>query len=149
MNLLRDCHLRTHQTLSGHTKTKQCITRGRRNNYAPCWDKECGTLYHSFTWAPVGTDSDKAASSLLSRLGQNKQEQWDEPVNSINFSHSSNKAWRTINKLTGRPGRQRCTESEIFDSDTAPALAEYTLTPLRHIVKFWNPTPAHTLKWII
>ena len=26
---------------------------------------------------------------------------------------------------------QRCTESEIFDSDSAPASAEYTPTPLR------------------
>jgi len=33
---------------------------------------------------------------------------------------------------------QRCTESEIFDSDSAPASAEYTPTPLRlwHILKF-------------
>ena len=82
--------------------TKQCIPRGRWKNYVPCWDKECETLYHSITWALVGTDSDRAASSLLSQLGQNKQEQWDEPVNSINFLHSSSKAWRTINKLTGR-----------------------------------------------
>jgi len=43
--------------------------------------------------------------SLLSRLQQKKQERWEEAVNSINFSHSSCKAWRTINKLTGRSGR--------------------------------------------
>ena len=55
--------------------------------------------------APVGTASDRAASSLLSRLQQMKQERWEEAVNSIGFSHSSRKAWRTINKLTGRSGR--------------------------------------------
>ena len=53
---------------------KQCIPRGRRKNYVPCWDKECETLCCSFTWAAVGTDSDRAASSLLSRLEQKKQE---------------------------------------------------------------------------
>jgi len=53
----------------------------------------------------VGTDSDRAVSSLLSRLGHKKQERWEEAVNSIDFSHSSRKAWRTINKLTGRSGR--------------------------------------------
>jgi len=53
----------------------------------------------------VGTDPDRAASSLLSRLGQKKQKRWEEAVNSIDFSHSSCKAWRTINKLTGRSGR--------------------------------------------
>ena len=68
----------------------------------PCWDKECETLYRSFTQAPVGTDSDRAISSLLSRLGQKKQKWWEEAVNSIDFSHASRKAWRTINKLTGR-----------------------------------------------
>ena len=58
-------------------------------------------LYRS----PVGTASDRAASSLLSRIQQKKQDRWEEAVNSIDFSHSSRKAWRTINKLTGRFGR--------------------------------------------
>jgi len=53
----------------------------------------------------VGTDSDRAASSLLSRLEQKKHERWEEAVNSIDFSHSSRKVWRTINKLTGKSGR--------------------------------------------
>ena len=55
--------------------------------------------------SPEVTTSDRAASSLLSRLQQKKQERWEEAVNSIDFSHSSRKAWRTINKLTGRSGR--------------------------------------------
>jgi len=84
---------------------KQCIPRGRRKNYVPCWDKECETLHRSFIRTPVGTDSDRATSSLLSRLQQKKQERSEEAVNSIDFSHSSRKAWRTINKLTGRSGR--------------------------------------------
>jgi len=32
---------------------------------------------------PVGTDSDRAVSSLVSRFGQKKQERWEEAVNSI------------------------------------------------------------------
>jgi len=67
---------------------QRCIPRGRRKNYVPLWYKECETLYRSFIPAPVGTDSDRAASSLLSRLGQKKQERWEEAVNSIDFSHS-------------------------------------------------------------
>jgi len=84
---------------------KQYIPHGRRKNYVPCWDKECETLYCSFIRAPVGTASDRATSYLLSQLQQRKQEQWEEAVNSIDFSHSSRKAWRTINKLTGKSGR--------------------------------------------
>jgi len=40
---------------------KQCIPRGRRKKYVPCWDKECDTLYRSFIRAPVETDFDRAA----------------------------------------------------------------------------------------
>jgi len=52
----------------------------------------------------VGTDSDRAASSLHSRLDQKRQERWEEAVSSIDFSHSSSKVWSTINKLTSRSG---------------------------------------------
>jgi len=84
---------------------KQCSSCGRRKNYVPCWDKECETVYRSFTRALVGTDSDRATSSLLSQVGQKTHEHWEETVNSIDFSHSSCKAWWTINKLTSRSGR--------------------------------------------
>jgi len=80
---------------------KQCILHGRQKNYVACWDKECKTLYRPLTRAPVENDSDRAASSLQSWLGQKKQERWEEAVNSIDFSHSCRKEWRTINKLTG------------------------------------------------
>jgi len=84
---------------------KQCMPHGRRKNYVPRCGKECEILYRSFTRAVVGTDSDRAASPLLFWFGKKKQEHWEEAVNSIDFSHSSRKAWRTINKLTGRSGR--------------------------------------------
>ena len=61
-------------------------------------------LSHRFIRATVGTDSDRAASSLLFRLQQKKQKRWEETVNSIDFSHSNRKAWRIINKLTGTYG---------------------------------------------
>jgi len=112
MNPLRDCHLRNKSNIERAYKdicesllsaAKQCILCGCRNNHVPCWDKDCETFYCSFTRAPVGTDSDRAASSLLSQL-QQKQERWGEAVKSIDFSRSSRKAWRTINKLIGRSG---------------------------------------------
>jgi len=83
---------------------KQCIPHRCQKNYVPCWYRECETLYRSFIQAPVGTDSDIAASSPLSWL-QQKQERWEEAVNSIDFLHSSCKAWRTINKITSKSGR--------------------------------------------
>ena len=50
----------------------------------------------------MGTDSDRAASSLVSRPEQ-KQERWEDAV--IDFSRCSRKTWSTTNKLSGRSGR--------------------------------------------
>jgi len=103
---------------------KQCIPRGRRKNYVPCWDKECETLYCSFIRTPVGTDSNRAASSVLSWLEQAKQERWEEAVNSIHLLHSSRKAWSTINELTGRSGRS-CYLCSVSANSIASQLVKY------------------------
>jgi len=62
----------------------------------------------------VGTDFDKAPSSLLLRFGHKRHERWEKTVNSIEYSHSSHKVWSTINKLTGRSGHSSrlCSDSE-------------------------------------
>jgi len=86
------------------SEAKQCIPRGRRKNYVPCWDKECETLYRCFLRNPVRSNSDKVPSPLLSRLNQKTHERWGEAVNPIDFSHPSGKAWSAINKLVGRSG---------------------------------------------
>ena len=80
---------------------KQCVLRGERKLYIPCWDKECETLFQ-ITQASTGNASDLATSSLITRLDNNRRTRWEETVQSIDFTHSSRKAWRTINKLTGR-----------------------------------------------
>jgi len=107
MNPSRDCHLWTHQILRGHARISARAYFLRLNNVFPWLPEElCAMLGQRVRdplsllyLAPVATASDRAASSLLSRLQQKKQERWEEAVNSIDFSHSSHKAWRTINKL--------------------------------------------------
>jgi len=48
---------------------KQCIYPMRPSQeLCAIWDKECKTVYHSFLRAPLGTNSDRAASSLLPQL---------------------------------------------------------------------------------
>ena len=81
---------------------KVTIPRGRRTNYTPCWDAESESLYRSYLSAPLGTASSFAATKLLERLDSKKLERWNEAVNTIDFSHSSRKAWSIINNLTGR-----------------------------------------------
>ena len=86
---------------------KRSIPRGRRNNYRPCWDRECEHLYQTFLQAPQGGASSTAASALLSRLDEKRRERWSEAVNTIDFTHSSRLAWNTINNLTGRSRQSR------------------------------------------
>ena len=82
--------------------TKKTIPRGYQNNYTPCWDTECKSLYKTFLQSPQGDDSSLAATDLLAKLDRKRRGFWSETVRSINFSDSSRKAWSILNNLTGR-----------------------------------------------
>ena len=43
-----------------------------------------------------------AATALLAKLDRKPRDRWSEAVRSIDFSHSSRKAWSILNNLTGR-----------------------------------------------
>ena len=47
---------------------KKTIPRGYRNNYIPCWDAECESLYKTFLQSLQGDDSRLAATALLAKL---------------------------------------------------------------------------------
>ena len=48
--------------------SKKTIPRGYRNNYIPCWDAECESLYKTFLQSPQGDESSLAATALLASL---------------------------------------------------------------------------------
>ena len=81
---------------------KKTIPRGYGNNYIPCWDAECESLYKTFLQSPQGDDSSLAATALLAKLDRKRRDRWSEAVRSIDFSHSSRKAWSILYNLTGR-----------------------------------------------
>ena len=49
-----------------------------------------------------GNNSSRHARALLTRLDRKQRDRWPEAVQSIDFSHSSRKAWNILNDLTGR-----------------------------------------------
>ena len=63
---------------------------------------QCESLYKTFLQSPQGDDSSLAATALLAKLDRKQRDQWSEAVWSIDFSHSSQKAWSILNNLTGR-----------------------------------------------
>ena len=60
------------------------------------------SLYKTFLQSPQGDDSSLAATALLAKLDRKQRDRWSEAVRSIDFSHSSRKAWSILNNLTGR-----------------------------------------------
>ena len=84
---------------------KKHIPRGQRTNYIPCWDKECEDLLRLHDGATTSEERAAAATALFNRLNTQRQERWEETVESIDFTHSSRRAWQTINKLTGRASK--------------------------------------------
>ena len=61
---------------------KKTIPRGYRNNYIPCWDAECESLYKIFLQSPQGDDSSLAATALLAKLDRKRRDRWSEAVRS-------------------------------------------------------------------
>ena len=100
--------------------------------YVACWDKHCEILHRSLIRAPVGTNSDRDASSLLSRIGQKKQEQWEEAVNSFDSRTPATRCGApSVNVLAGLDTSLACAPSQQTPSshnswrtgDTRPAAA--------------------------
>ena len=100
---------------------KKTIPRGYRNNYIPCWDAECESLYKSFLHSPHGDDSSLAATALLAKLDRKRRDRWSEAVRSIDFSHSNRKALSILNNLTGRSQHSLC-HSLVSDDAIASQL---------------------------
>ena len=81
---------------------KKTIPRGYQNNFIPCWNVECESLYKTFLHSLQGDDLSLAAKALLAKLDRKRRNRWSEAVRSIDFSHSSRKEWGILNNLTGR-----------------------------------------------
>ena len=80
---------------------KKTIPHGCRQQYIPTWDYKCDHHYKEFIQAEVEESVDAKAADLMDHLNNNRNKQWEETVNGIDFYHSSRKAWKTFNCLTG------------------------------------------------
>ena len=85
--------------------TKKHIPQEVRKNNVPCWDKECDDFLRTHNEAKSNTERARADTDLMTRLNTKRRERWTETVESIDFTHSSWRAWQTINKLTGQASK--------------------------------------------
>jgi Reverse transcriptase (RNA-dependent DNA polymerase)/Endonuclease/Exonuclease/phosphatase family len=76
---------------------KKHIPRGYRKEYIPGWSAESDRLYQEF----LQSEDPEIAEDLLYSLDTRRQEKWINTMNSLNFTHSSRKAWGLLRKLGG------------------------------------------------
>ena len=55
---------------------KISISRGRRNNYRPCWVAECESFYQKLFKAPWSKESNKDSSDLFAQIDEKRREHW-------------------------------------------------------------------------
>ena len=80
---------------------KKTIPRGCRQYYIPTWDDECNNYYKEFVQAEDKQSANAMTADLMNHLNKSRNKRWEEIVKGIDFTHSSRKAWKTFNHLTG------------------------------------------------
>ena len=136
---------------------KQSIPRGKRSPYIPCWDEDCELPYQAYVAARTVEEREAAGNNLLKLLGDKRRARWEEVVSDINFTHSSRKAWSTINKLTGRSSapKQCPVSADSIASvlvkngkwhDNSPEAKYHTHSVNARINKLLATTPQSSLK---
>ena len=74
---------------------KKTIPRGHRDEYIPCWNEESDRLYREF----LTNECQDTADKLLLSLDEARKNKWTQSVESMDFKHSSRKAWSLLRKL--------------------------------------------------
>lgn len=92
------------------------ILRGHRQNYIPCWNKECELLLHEYEQS----GSEVTANRLMALLDEERRNRWISAMEEMNHTHSSRKSWALLRKLgAAQPSRKvRC----VVASDIANLL---------------------------
>lgn len=74
---------------------RRCIPRGCRKEYIPGWTAESESLLKEFE----ENGNNETATKLIQSLNDNRKQIWTDTVSSLDFTHSSRKAWSLIRKL--------------------------------------------------
>ena len=91
---------------------KECIPRGCRKEFIPGLDDNSKTLYEQYVEAyeqdPLADNTIHLGEELLSSLNEVRKERWRELVSSVDMTHNSKQAWKTVRKLNTESQPQAC-----------------------------------------
>ena len=83
------------------------IPRGCRTNYIPGLTDESKTLYEAYPeqyrCIPIGDGTIDAGNKLIELMAEQKKKIWEEMITSIDLTHNSRKAWKTIKSIPNDP----------------------------------------------
>ena len=78
--------------------------RGCRTSYVCGLNDQSKDMYEDyqrrFAEDPFNEDTVRVGDALLDEISEAQRSKWKEMIESTDFTHSSRKAWKTINKLT-------------------------------------------------
>ena len=87
--------------------SRKHIPRGCRTNYIPGLTDESKTLYEAcqeqYRCNPLGDGTIDAGNKLIELMAEQKKERWEEMITSIDLTHNSRKAWKTIKSISNDP----------------------------------------------
>ena len=79
------------------------IPRGCRTSYVCGLNDQSKDMYEDylrrFAEHPFNEDTVRVGDALLDEISEAQRGKWKKMIESIDFTHSSRKAWKTINKL--------------------------------------------------
>lgn len=78
---------------------KRHIPRGVRKEYIPGWNDTCEKLYKDFQ----ENGEIDVADELINNLSEARRKKWTDTVETMDFKHSSRKAWSLLTKLGRAP----------------------------------------------
>jgi len=71
------------------------IPRGHRQNYIPCWSKECDSLLREYD----ETGNEVTANRLIALLDEERRNRWITAMGEMDYTHLSRKSWSLLRKL--------------------------------------------------
>ena len=81
-----------------------CLTKNCRTSYVCGLNDQCKDMYEDyqrrFAEDPFNEDTVRVGDAPLDEISEAQRSKWKEMIESTDFTHSSRKAWKTINKLT-------------------------------------------------
>ena len=86
---------------------KRTIPHGYCHQFIPRWDEKCDSHCKAFLFSLHSQETTQTTTDPMQCLNAKCKQQWENTVQSIDFTYSSKVAWKTFNRLTGHSSQPK------------------------------------------